>query len=74
MRAAQSRDAVEDKKQYGVHFFDEGVRAAQQSLCGVAIRIYACVSARAILTTREAPIFTCSSVTAPLSIPCSRLS
>ena len=35
---------------------------------------YSCVSARAILTTREALIFTCSSVTAPLSMPCSRLS
>ena len=35
---------------------------------------YSCVSARAILTTREALIFTCSSVTAPLAMPCSRLS
>ena len=35
---------------------------------------YSCVSARTVLTTREALIFTCSSVTAPLSIPCSRLS
>lgn len=35
---------------------------------------YSCVSARTVLTTREALIFTCSSVTAPLSMPCSRLS
>ena len=30
---------------------------------------YSCVSARTVLTTREALIFTCSSVTAPLSMP-----
>lgn len=35
---------------------------------------YSCISARTVLTTREALIFTCSSVTAPLSMPCSRLS
>ena len=48
--------------------------ARQTSSLAEFFMFYSCVSARAILTTREALIFTCSSVTAPLAMPCSRLS
>ena len=55
------------------------VNAYPKNLCQAnslaeVFMFYSCVSARAILTTREALIFTCSSVTAPLAMPCSRLS
>lgn len=48
--------------------------ARQTSSLAEVFVFYSCVSARTVLTTREALVFTCSSVTAPLLMPCSRLS
>ena len=51
------------------------INTKNKGMCNSLVFVsYSCVRVRAILTTREALIFTCFSVTAPLSMPCSRLS